>query len=65
MNSKLECAIQAYWESSTNGLKGEDLELSVGTLRELQAITFNKRLARVSLESLIKISSKFLFKRIA
>ncbi len=65
MNSKLEGAIQAYWEASSKGLKGEDLELSVGTLQELQGISFNKRLARVSLESLIKISSKFLFKRIA
>ncbi len=65
MNSKLECAIQAYWEASLRGLKGEDLELSVGTLQELQDITFNNRLARVSLESLIKISGKFLFRRIA
>ncbi len=65
MNSELECAIQAYWEASSRGLKGEDLELSVGTLQELQDISFNKRLARVSLESLIKVSSKFLFKRIA
>ncbi len=65
MNSELECAIQAYWEASSRGLKGADLELSVETLRELQGITFNKRLARVSLESLIKISNKFLFKRIA
>ncbi len=56
MSSELECAIQAYWGASSNGLKGEDLELSVETLRELQGITFSKRLARVSLESLIKVS---------
>jgi len=62
MKSELEFAIQAYWESSTNGLKGEDLELSVDTLKELQLVTFNKRLARASLESLVKIASRFLLR---
>ncbi len=65
MNSELECAIQAYWVASSNGLKGEDLEWSVDMLRELQDVKFSNRLARVSLESLIKVSSKFLFRRIA
>lgn len=65
MNSELECAVQAYWEASSNGLRGNDIELSASTLRELQDVAFNKRLARVSLESLIKIASRFLFRRIA
>lgn len=65
MSSELECAVQAYWEASSNGLRGKDIELSASTLRELQDVAFNKRLARVSLESLIKIASRFLFRRIA
>ncbi len=64
MNSELECAIQAYWEASSNGLRGANIELSVDTLRELQDVSFSNRLARVSLEALNKIASKFLFRRI-
>ncbi len=53
MNSELECAIQAYWEASSNGLKGINPELSAGTLAELGGVTFNEHLALAAEETLV------------